>query len=119
MKVSIALDSFSQAPLSVEFSRKEYWSGLPFSSPGDRPPIQGSNPGLLHYRQILYHLSHQGSAVAKGQIWYDFTQRQRVEQRLPAGGGSGNGEELLNGDCLSPSDDKVLEMESGEGCMAS
>ena len=24
-------------------------------------PIQGSNPGLLHCRQILYHLSHQGS----------------------------------------------------------
>ena len=23
-------------------------------------PIQGSNPGLLHCRQILYHLSHQG-----------------------------------------------------------
>ena len=23
--------------------------------------IQGWNPGLLHYRQILYHLSHQGS----------------------------------------------------------
>ena len=22
---------------------------------------QGLNPGLLHYRQILYHLSHQGS----------------------------------------------------------
>ena len=22
-------------------------------------PTQGSNPGLLHYRQILYHLSHQ------------------------------------------------------------
>ena len=22
---------------------------------------QGSNPSLLHYRQILYHLSHQGS----------------------------------------------------------
>ena len=26
-----------QAPLSVEFSRQEYWSGLPFSSPGDLP----------------------------------------------------------------------------------
>ena len=26
-------------------------------------PTQGSNPGLLHYRQILYHLSHQGSFV--------------------------------------------------------
>ena len=23
--------------------------------------IQGLNPHLLHYRQILYHLSHQGS----------------------------------------------------------
>ena len=24
-------------------------------------PIQGLNPGLLHYRWIAYHLSHQGS----------------------------------------------------------
>ena len=24
-------------------------------------PIQGLNPGLLHCRQVLYHLSHQGS----------------------------------------------------------
>ena len=24
-----------QAPLSVEFSRQEYWSGLPFPSPGE------------------------------------------------------------------------------------
>ena len=24
-------------------------------------PTQGSNPGLLHFRQILYHQSHQGS----------------------------------------------------------
>ena len=24
-------------------------------------PTQGSNPGLLHCRQILYHLSHQGN----------------------------------------------------------
>ena len=26
-------------------------------------PNQGLNPGLLHCRQILYHLSHQGSPV--------------------------------------------------------
>ena len=26
-----------QAPLSMEFSRQEYWSGFPFSSPGDLP----------------------------------------------------------------------------------
>ena len=26
-----------QAPLSVRFSRQEYWSGLSFTSPGDLP----------------------------------------------------------------------------------
>ena len=26
-----------QAPLPMEFSRQEYWSGLPFPSPGDLP----------------------------------------------------------------------------------
>ena len=26
-----------QAPLSMEFSRQEYWSVLPFPSPGDLP----------------------------------------------------------------------------------
>ena len=30
-----------QAHLSMEFSRQEYWSGLPFLRPGDRP-----NPGI-------------------------------------------------------------------------
>ena len=30
-----------QAPLSTGFSRQEYWSGLPFPSPGDRP-----DPGI-------------------------------------------------------------------------
>ena len=30
-----------QAPLSVGFSRHEYWNGLPFPSPGDLP-----NPGI-------------------------------------------------------------------------
>ena len=30
-----------QAPLSMGFPRQEYWSGLPFPSPGDLP-----NPGI-------------------------------------------------------------------------
>ena len=30
-----------QAPLSLGFSRQEYWSGLPFPSPGDLP-----DPGI-------------------------------------------------------------------------
>ena len=30
-----------KAPLSMGFSRQDYWSGLPFSTPGDLP-----NPGI-------------------------------------------------------------------------
>ena len=47
-----------QAPLSMGFFRQEYWSGLPFLLQGIFP-IQGSNPGLPHCRQMLYCLSHQ------------------------------------------------------------
>ena len=35
-----------QAPLSMGFPRQEYWSGLPFPSPGDLPD-QGIEPGAL------------------------------------------------------------------------
>ena len=33
-----------QAPLSMGFSRQEYWSGLPFPSPADLPN-PGTEPG--------------------------------------------------------------------------
>ena len=38
-----------QAPLSMDFSRQEYWSGLPFPSPGDLPDpgIKPRSPSLL------------------------------------------------------------------------
>ena len=37
-----------QAPLSMGFPRQEYWSGLPFPSPGDRPNprIELTSPAL-------------------------------------------------------------------------
>ena len=37
-----------QAPLSLGFSRQEYWSGLPFPSPGDllNPGIELRSPAL-------------------------------------------------------------------------
>ena len=37
-----------QAPLSTGFSRQEYWSGLPFPSPGDLPDpgIEPTSPAL-------------------------------------------------------------------------
>ena len=37
-----------QAPLSMRFSRQEYWSGLPFSTPGHLP-----HPGIKHRSPAL------------------------------------------------------------------
>ena len=44
---SCSLESI-QPPLSMEFSRHEYWSGLPFPSPGDLldPRIKPGSPTL-------------------------------------------------------------------------
>ena len=41
--------SACRAPLSMGFSRKEYWSGLPFPSPADQTIC------LLNWSWILYH----------------------------------------------------------------
>ena len=38
------MDCSPPAPLSMESSRQEYWSGLPFPPPGDLPD-PGSEPG--------------------------------------------------------------------------
>ena len=36
-----------QAPLLMGFSRQEYWSGVPFPSPGDLPPgTEAGSPAL-------------------------------------------------------------------------
>ena len=40
-----------QAPLYMEFSKQEYWSGLPFPTPGDIPdpriePVYLASPAL-------------------------------------------------------------------------
>ena len=56
-----------QAPLSLRFPRQEYWSGLPFPSPGDLP-----NPGLLcllHWQADSLSLCHLGSLK---QFYYPF-----------------------------------------------
>ena len=56
-----------QAPLSMEFSRQEYWSGLSFPSPGDFP-----NPGIKPRSPALQAdslpLCHMGSP----NICYEF-----------------------------------------------
>ena len=50
-----------QAPSSMEFSRQEYWSGLPFPSPGNLPDpgIEPGSPALqvgCFTIQMFYHL---------------------------------------------------------------
>ena len=48
-----------QAPLSMEFSRHEYWSGLPCPPPGDLPN-PGIKPRSPTFQEILYCLCQQG-----------------------------------------------------------
>ena len=49
----------NQAPLSMGFSKQEYWSGLPFLTPGHLPNL-GSNPHLLH----IWHWQADSSPLA-------------------------------------------------------
>ena len=52
-----------QVPLSMGFPRQEYWSGLPFSSPGDlpNPGVERDSPALASTSQLA--LSHQESPI--------------------------------------------------------
>ena len=58
-----------QAPLSVGFSRQEYWSGLPCPLPGDLPDpgIEPVSLTLLPWQVDSLPLSHQGSLALT--IW--------------------------------------------------
>ena len=81
------------APPSMEFSRQEYWNGLPLPPPGDRP-----DPGNQTHvscascigRQVLYHWCHLGSPafVTKGakspllEPWGERTPEKKLCQAL-------------------------------------
>ena len=59
-------DTACQAPLSMEFSWQEYWTGLPFPPPGDLPnlgiePASLASPALQTDSLLL---SHQGSPTS-------------------------------------------------------
>ena len=63
-----------EAPLSMRFPRQEYWSGLPFSSPGDLPnpgtesrfPASQADSLLLSQQEspMLLHTFHYCSLIA-------------------------------------------------------
>ena len=48
-----------QVPLCIGFPRQEYWSGLPFPSPGDLPNPRDQTRAPA-WPQILYLLSYEG-----------------------------------------------------------
>ena len=60
-----------QAPLSMEFSRQEFWSGLPFPSPGDcpNPGIKPKSPALQAESFLLIHQGSPGVIITVLWIW--------------------------------------------------
>ena len=54
-----------QGPLTTGFSRQEYWSGLPFPSPGD-PPDPGIEPASPALAGGFSTTERQGSPVIYG-----------------------------------------------------
>ena len=59
-----------QAPLSVGFPRQEYWSGLPFPSPGDLPDprIEPESPVLPALAGRIFTTGSPGRASVRSQI---------------------------------------------------
>ena len=55
-----------QAPPSVGFSRQEYWSGLPFPSPGDLPDL-GIEPGSPAFQVDTLTSEPPGKPKRRGQ----------------------------------------------------
>ena len=56
---------------------QEYWSGQPFPFPGDllNSRIEPGSPAL---KQILYHLSHQGSPIREEESYYIHRYKERI-----------------------------------------
>ena len=62
----------SQAPLSMEFSRQEHWSGLPFPSPGHLP-----HPGIQPVSPIL---AADSLTLPPGKHFQDATEKYSSEE---------------------------------------
>ena len=64
----IPLTVACQAPLSMEFSKQEYWSRLPFPSPGELP-----NPGIEPRSPALWadaFLKAECQKIDAFELWY-------------------------------------------------
>ena len=94
-----------QAPLSVGFSKKEYWSGLPCPSPGDLP-----NPGIEPSSLMSPALAGRFFTISttwEGQR----TSAIHMDSHASLGGGFLGGSEVKNS--LANARDMGLILESG------
>ena len=84
-----------QVPLSVEFSRQEYWSGLPFPSPGDilNPGIEPASPALARRFFIT-------SATWEAVIYFSKSLPQSYKEHLVGYGNLLQGLVLIQGSNL-------------------
>ena len=75
------LTAACQAPLSMEFSRQEYWSGLPFPSPGDLPDpgIEPRSPALLG-RFFMAWATREALWVSPGRSCCEWVERETEGQ---------------------------------------
>ena len=60
-----------QAPLSMGFSRQEYWNRLPLPSPGDLPD-PGIEPKSPTLQQMLYHSFNVGEHSVRSNIYSNY-----------------------------------------------
>ena len=66
-----------QAPLSMEFSRQEYWEGCHFLLQGIFP-TQGLNPCHLHWQEVLYNCA-TGETPFQNLLLIDFSENISIE----------------------------------------
>ena len=73
-----------QAPLSMEFSSQEYWSGLPCPSPGDlaNPGIEPRSPAL-QADSLLFELPRKPLVVKCQLINYKCSWGEEYRKSLP------------------------------------
>ena len=62
-----------QTPMSMAFSRQEYWSGSPFPSPGDLPN-PGIEPMSPAWQEDSLPLSHLGNPKVASVSWLLYTE---------------------------------------------
>ena len=101
--------------VSMRFPRQEYWSGLPFPSPGDlpNPEIKLQSPAV---QANSLSLSHQGSQLNEVPRIVRFLEK-KVERWF-----SGAGGQMKTEHCLMDIEfqfckmESTLEMDGGDGC---